>query len=72
MEHLFPSDFSAALQKLRDTFIDVKRRLRGHSIPYSMAYPACLRVARNDIAVFLTSPKEAEAWLNLLPRSPKR
>lgn len=63
---IFP-DFSAALQKIRATFIDVKRRLRSHSIPYSMAYPARLRVAHNDKTLFFTSPKEAEEWLNLLP-----
>lgn len=65
---IFP-DFSAAPQKLRAT--DVKRRLRGYSIPYSMAYPARLRVVHNDRAIFFTSPKEAEDWLNLLPRSPR-
>lgn len=68
---IFP-DFSAALQKTRATFTDVKRRLRGLSIPYSMAYPARLRVSHNDRAIFFSSPKEAEDWLNLLPRSPRR
>lgn len=67
---IFP-DFSAALQKIRATFTDVKRRLRSHSVLYSMAYPARLRVVHNDRTLFFTSPKEAEDWLNLLPGSPK-
>lgn len=67
---IFP-DFSAALQKIRATFTDVKRRLRSRSVPYSMAYPARLRVVHSDRTLFFSSPKEAEDWLNLLPGSPR-
>lgn len=67
---IFP-DFSAALQKIRATFTDVKRRLRSRSVPYSMAYPARLRVVHNDRTLFFASPREAEDWLNLLPGPPR-
>lgn len=68
---IFP-DFSAALQKLRASYINVKKRLRGLNISYSMSFPAKLRVIHEDKTVFFTSPTEADAWMNTLRRTPTR
>lgn len=68
---IFP-DFSAALQKTRATFMDVKRRLRDLSIQYSMAYPARLRVIHQDKTLFFNSPKEADNWISTIPKPPRR
>lgn len=68
---IFP-DFSAALQKLRASYINVKKRLRGLNITYSMSFPAKLRVIYGDKTVFFTSPNEADSWMNTLRKSPPR
>lgn len=65
---IFP-DFSAALQKTRATFMNVKRRLRDLSIQYSMEYLARLRVIHHDKTLFFNSPKEADEWISTLPKS---
>lgn len=68
---IFP-DFSAALQKLRASYINVKKRLRGLNLSYSMSFPAKLRVVHEDKTVFFTSPSDAESWMNTLRKSPAR
>lgn len=55
---IFP-DVSAAA-----AFKNVKLRLRECSLPYSMLYPARLRVVHKGKSQFFTSPKEANHWLS--------
>lgn len=62
---IFP-DFSAATQKQRAAFQSVKQRLRDRSLPYSMLYPAKLRVVHKGQTQFFSSPKEANRWLESL------
>lgn len=62
---IFP-DFSAAAQKKRAAFQSVKQRLRERSLPYSMLYPAKLRVVHKGQTQFFLSPKEANRWLESL------
>lgn len=62
---IFP-DFSVATQKQRATFLVIKRRLRDLQLPYSMLYPARLRVIHQGKAHFFTDPKEAAHWADTL------
>ncbi|XP_075712997.1 uncharacterized protein LOC142749187 [Rhinoderma darwinii] len=60
----FYPDFSADVQKKRLQYWDVKKRLRNLSIPYSMMYPAKLRVVAFGTASFFENPREAARWLD--------
>ncbi|XP_075719868.1 uncharacterized protein LOC142760563 [Rhinoderma darwinii] len=42
----------------RASYAQIKRRLRDLQIPYSIAYPARLRIVDDDRALFLTDPEE--------------
>lgn len=57
-------DVSAATQK-RAVFQSVKQRLRECSLPYSMLYPAKLRVVHKGQTQFFMSSKEANRWLGI-------
>lgn len=65
---LFP-DFSGEIQRQRMQFQDIKKRLRGIGIPYSMQYPARLRVAALNNTHFFDTPKAALTWLDANERS---
>lgn len=60
----FYLDFFAAVQKRRMQFQDVKRRLRSLQVPYSMLYPAKLRVVALGSTRFFELPKDAVNWLD--------
>lgn len=60
---IFP-DFSAEVQRRRLQFFDVKKRLRVLQLPYSMLYPARLRVVAPNGSQFFESPKQAADWLD--------
>lgn len=57
-------DFSAATQKQRASFIHVKKRLRDLQLPYSMLYPAKLRVVDGGKVSFFNNPTKASRWLD--------
>lgn len=57
-------DFSAAVQKQRAKFADVKKRMRAIPIIYSMLYPAKLRVVADGSVHFFESPNMAANWLD--------
>lgn len=59
---LFP-DFSAEVQRRRQTFMEAKRRLRNMHFKYAMLFPARLRVEHNDRASFFEDPVELTAWI---------
>lgn len=59
---IFP-DFSAEIQRRRQGFTEVKRRLRIHNIKYAMLFPARLRVEQDGRAFFFEDPEEAITWL---------
>lgn len=67
----FP-DFSAEVQRRRAQFIDVKKRLRSLQAPYSMLYPAGLRVVALNGAHFFDSPKDTASWLDQHERQLRR
>lgn len=60
---LYP-DFSGEIQKKRMQFVDIKKRLRNIGVPYSMQYPAKLRIAAMNTTHFFESPKAALVWLD--------
>lgn len=60
---LYP-DFSGEIQRQRLQFQDIKKRLRALNIPYSMQYPAKLRVVALNTTNFFESPKAALTWLD--------
>lgn len=68
----FYPDFSNDVQKKRMQFLDIKKRLRGLGVSYSMLYPAKLRVAALDATHFFDSPKDALTWLDSNERSLRR
>lgn len=59
-------DFSTEVQKKRLQFFDIirRRRLRNVNIPYSMQYPAKLRVVALESTPFFGTPSEALSWLD--------
>lgn len=57
-------DFSAAVQKQRAKFTEVKRRMRAIPLVYSMLYPAKLRVVADGAVHFFDSPNMAVNWLD--------
>lgn len=59
---IFP-DFSAAVQRRRKSFTEVKRRLHIKNIKYAMLFPARLRVEGEDRAHFFEDPEAALAWI---------
>lgn len=65
---LFP-DFSGEIQKKRMLFLDIKKRLRALGVPYSMQFPAKLRVVALNATHFFDSPKDALSWLDHNERS---
>lgn len=67
---LYP-DFSGEIQRQRMQFQDIKKRLRALGVPYSMQYPAKLRVAALNNTHFFESPKTALTWLDANERNIK-
>lgn len=57
-------DFSAAVQKQRAKYTEVKKRLRALSVIYSMLYPAKLRVVAEGTVHFFENPMMATNWLD--------
>lgn len=57
-------DFSAAVQKQRAKFTEVKKRMRAIPLVYSMLYPAKLRVVADGTVHFFESPNMAASWLD--------
>ena len=60
----FYPDFSAAVQKSRARFTEIKKRLQKVQAPYAMLYPARLRVILNGQAHFFEHPADASDWLD--------
>lgn len=59
----FP-DFSNEVQKQRQQYQEVKRRLRILHLKYSMLYPARLRVEEDGRTHFFNDSKSASEWLD--------
>lgn len=59
---IFP-DFSADVQHCRQSFMEVKRRMRIKHLKYSILFPAKLRVEAEGRVVFFEDPEEALTWL---------
>lgn len=68
----FYPDFSNEIQKKRLQFLDIKKRLRGLEVPYSMQYPAKLRVVALGSTHFFETPQEALTWLDSNEKSLRR
>lgn len=68
----FYPDFSADIQKKRMQFLDIKKRLRNLTIPYSMQYSAKLRVVALGSTHFFDSPRDALHWMDNNERSLRR
>lgn len=60
----FYPDFSAAVQKNRARFSEIKKRLQRVQASYAMLYPAKLRVTLRGRAHFFEHPAEAADWLD--------
>lgn len=60
---LYP-DFSGEIQRQRLQFQDIKKRLRALDIPYSMQYPAKLRVVAMNTTHFFDTPRAALHWMD--------
>lgn len=67
---IFP-DYSVETQKLRKSFDQLKVALRARSIHYSVLFPTPLLVQDEETVRFLTSPREASAWVDVLPPHPQ-
>lgn len=63
--YFFP-DYSMELQRRRDDFLTIKRKLREKDVEYALLYPAKLRVKYNGSVKFFSSPVEAEGFLKEL------
>lgn len=61
-------DFSMEVHKHRLQFTDIKRRLRNMNIPYSMTFPAKLRIVALGSSHLFDSTKDALAWLDVNER----
>ncbi|XP_068127183.1 uncharacterized protein [Hyperolius riggenbachi] len=59
---IFP-DYTNETQKQRRSFQQVKEKLRELQLPYSMLFPARLRVQDGDKLHFFETPEEASRWL---------
>lgn len=57
---IFP-DFSAEVQRRRQSFMEAKRQLRNHHLKYSMLFPARLRVEEDGWVLFFEDPEEVIA-----------
>lgn len=57
-------DFSAAIQKQRARFTEVKKHLRAIPVVYSMLYPAKLQVVADGSVHFFEDPATATYWLD--------
>lgn len=64
---IFP-DYSVETQKLIKSFDHVKAAERVRNIHYSVLFPARFMVQDGEATCFFTSPREASAWLDSLPR----
>lgn len=64
--HFFP-DFTAATQKRRREYDQVRKRLQNiEGARYAMMYPASLRITVNDTVKIFHSPEEASAFVDSL------
>lgn len=54
-------------QRQRRSFDSVKAALRTKGIKYSVMFLAKLRVVNGETVRFFTAPKDAAAWLEVLP-----
>ncbi|XP_078539573.1 mucin-5B-like [Lissotriton helveticus] len=59
----FP-DYTAAVSQRRRNFQEVKRELRSRELPYSMLFPARLRVVADGRAWFFETPEAAQDWID--------
>ncbi|KAJ1189108.1 hypothetical protein NDU88_005859 [Pleurodeles waltl] len=57
-------DFTAEVQKKRNSFYHVKACLRKHNIKYALLFPARLRIQDDTRTLFFTSPEDAWTWLH--------
>uniref|UniRef100_A0A3Q2C810 Uncharacterized protein n=1 Tax=Cyprinodon variegatus TaxID=28743 RepID=A0A3Q2C810_CYPVA len=64
--HIYP-DFSPGLIKKRCEFDEVKKKLCGTDMKYSLQYPSTLRVTVEGKIKLLHCPKDAEAFFHDIP-----
>lgn len=64
--HIYP-DFSPGLVKKRCEFDEVKKKLRGTDMKYSLQYPSTLRVTVEGKIKLFHCPKDAEAFFRDIP-----
>jgi len=63
--HIFP-DLPAEIMKQRQSFNDVRKRLRETGVRSGFIYPARLRVTHGTTDKVFSSPEEAEAFIGTL------
>ncbi|KAJ1166355.1 hypothetical protein NDU88_006759 [Pleurodeles waltl] len=60
---MFFPDYTIAVQKQRNTFLEVKRRLHKMGFNYSLLFPANLHVVADNTTHFFNTPEEAWHWI---------
>lgn len=61
------TDYSAETQRRRQSFTDVKKRLRERELKYSVLYPSRLCVQFKGTVKFFDNPQDACDWLDHNP-----